>query len=107
LSVAGCAAPATPPPATAAAPEAAVPGPPRPVQPPPFAGGAPARPESTASARTASRLAILDAAWRTVRDQHYDKTLGGVDWSAVLAKYEPLPLAPRASAAFSRVANHM
>ncbi len=104
---AGCAAPTTPPPATPAAPEATAAAPPHPVQPPAFAGGAPATPESAADARTATRRAILDAAWRIVRDKHYDKTLGGLDWNAVRAKYEPLALAAPSDAAFYRVANQM
>jgi C-terminal peptidase prc len=103
---AGCAAPAPPPPMTAAS-EAAAPTPPHPVQPPAFAAGAPATRESAEAARTATRRAILDAAWRTVRDKHYDKTLGGVDWNAVRAKYEPLALAAPSEAAFYRVANQM
>ncbi|HVV51879.1 MAG TPA: S41 family peptidase, partial [Polyangia bacterium] len=53
------------------------------------------------------RRAILDAAWRTVRDKHYDKTLGGLDWNAVRAKYEPLALAAPTDAAFYRVLNQM
>jgi len=101
----GCAAPAAPPPATATAPDDVQP--PHAVQPPPFAAGAPATPESRADARTEGRRAILDAAWRTVRDKHYDKTLGGVDWNAVRAKYEPLALAAPSDAAFYRVANQM
>jgi carboxyl-terminal processing protease len=90
-----------------AASEAAAPTPPHPVQPPAFAAGAPATRESAEAARTATRRAILDAAWRTVRDTHYDKTLGGVDWNAVRAKYEPLALAAPSEAAFYRVANQM
>ena len=39
--------------------------------------GRPPRPRAGADARTALRRAILDAAWPTVRDKHYDKTLGG------------------------------
>jgi carboxyl-terminal processing protease len=104
---AGCAAPPPPAPVTATAPEAAASPPPHPVQPPPFAGGAPATPESAASARNAGRLAILDAAWKLVRDKHYDKTLGGVDWNAVRAKYEPLALGAPSEAAFYRVLNQM
>ena len=102
---AGCAASAPPPPAAPAEPTAAQP--PHPIQPPPFAGGAPATPESRADARTTMRRAILDAAWKTVRDKHYDKTLGGVDWNAVRAKYEPLALAAPSDAAFYRVLNQM
>jgi carboxyl-terminal processing protease len=100
----GCAAPAPPLPAT---PEPSPPAGP-PVQPPPFAasGPAPSR-EAVASDRRAVRLAILDAAWRTVRDKHYDKTLGGLDWNAVRARYEPLALAAPSEAAFYRALNQM
>ena len=103
---AGCAA-STPPPAPAAPAEPAGSTPPQPVQPPPYGGGANATPESRADARTATRRAILDAAWKTVRDKHYDKTLGGVDWNAVRAKYEPLALGAPSDAAFYRVLNQM
>ena len=40
-----------------------------------------------------------------MRDKHYDKTLGGLDWNAVRAKYEPLalgaPVGRRPSIAFA------
>jgi sarcosine oxidase subunit alpha len=104
LGASGCAAPATPP---AATPEAQPSGPAATVQPPAFTAGAPATPQSVADARTGSRRAILDAAWRIVRDKHYDKTLGGVDWNAMRAKYEPLALAAPSDAAFYRVLNQM
>ena len=42
-----------------------------------------------------------------MRDKHYDKTLGGVDWNAVRAKYEPLALGAPSEAAFYRVLNQM
>jgi carboxyl-terminal processing protease len=105
LSVAaGCAAPAPPPPAEPAAALA----PPANVQPPPFASNAPAPTrEAAASDRRAARLAILDAAWKTVRDKHYDKTLGGVDWNAVRTRYEPLALSAPSEAAFYRALNQM
>jgi carboxyl-terminal processing protease len=99
-----CAAPAPPPPA---APSAAA-APTANVQPPPFAasGPAPTR-EAAAIDRRAPRLAILDAAWKTVRDKHYDKTLGGVDWNAVRARYEPIALSAPSEAAFYRALNQM
>ncbi len=100
-----CAAPAAPPPVAPTAGEAAA----TPVvQPPPFAAAGPApSKEAVASDRRAARLAILDAAWRTVRDKHYDKTLGGLDWNAVRARYEPLALAAPSEAAFYRTLNQM
>ena len=103
----GCATPTTPPPANEAAPANAPTRPPGVIEPPPFAAPTPATPESTADARTQLRRAILDAAWTTVRDKHYDKTLGGLDWKAVRAKYEPLALGAPSEAAFYRVLNQM
>ncbi|HVT10166.1 MAG TPA: S41 family peptidase, partial [Polyangia bacterium] len=88
------------PPATATSPG-------HPVEPPPFAAPPPATPDTAADARTALRRSIVDAAWRTVRDKHFDKTLGGVDWNAVRAKYEPLALGAPSDAAFYRVLNQM
>jgi carboxyl-terminal processing protease len=31
----------------------------------------------------------FDTVWTTVRDQHFDKTLNGVDWEAVRVEFEP------------------
>src|SRR4029078_7111631 len=90
----------------AGAPEATG-APPHAVQPPPFDAGTPATPERAASARTTERRAILDAASRAERDKHYDKTLGGLDWNAVRAKYEPLALGAPSEAAFYHVLNQM
>jgi carboxyl-terminal processing protease len=99
-----CAAPAPPPPVE----PAAVAPPPAAVQPPPFAAaGPPPTQEAAANDRRAARLAILDAAWKTVRDKHYDKTLGGVDWKAVRARYEPIALSAPSEAAFYRTLNQM
>jgi carboxyl-terminal processing protease len=105
LLATGCAAPA-PPPAVAVSPAPAAPPGPA-VEPPPFAAAAPASPTQAVDARTALRRQILDAAWRTVRDKHFDRTLGGLDWNAVRAKYEPLALGAPGDAAFYRVLNQM
>jgi carboxyl-terminal processing protease len=102
-----CAAPAPPPPQTPSGP-AAAPAPGPAVTPPPFDPNAtPATPQAAADARTAMRRSILNAAWQTVRDKHYDPKLGGVDWNAVRAKYEPLALAAPSEAAFYRTLNQM
>lgn len=34
-------------------------------------------------------LASFDLAWQTVRDNHYDPTLGGLDWAAVGREFRP------------------
>jgi sarcosine oxidase, subunit alpha len=104
LFAVGCA--TAPPAAPPAAPGAPVSKPPQTVEPPPFAG-APTTPEHVADARTELRRSILDAAWRAVRDKHFDKTLGGLDWNAVRARYEPLAIAAPSDAAFYRVLNQM
>lgn len=57
--------------------------------------------------QTALRREILDAAWKTVRDKHYDKTLGGIDWNAVRARYEVRAVDAPDERTFYRVANEM
>jgi carboxyl-terminal processing protease len=59
------------------------------------------------SARSALRRSIFEAAWTTVRDKHYDKTLGGVDWDKVRAKYEPLAVGAPDEPTFYRFVNEM
>jgi len=105
LAAGGCAAPPPPPAATPSAETTTAP--PHPVEPPPFAAPPPSTRETAASAQTELRRSIVDAAWRTVRDNHFDKTLGGLDWNAVRAKYEPLALGAPSDAAFYRVLNQM
>ncbi|HSZ81354.1 MAG TPA: S41 family peptidase [Polyangia bacterium] len=102
VALGACAAPPPPPVATPASVTAPA------VEPPPFAAttAAPTR-EATANDQRALRLSIFDAAWKTVRDKHYDRTLGGLDWNAVRARYEPLALAAPSEAAFYRVLNQM
>jgi C-terminal peptidase prc len=106
-AITGCASAPPPPVPTPATTTTVEPTPPENIQPPPFAPGPPATRESAADAETALRRSILDAAWHLVRDKHYDKTLGGLDWNAVRAKYEPLALAAPSDAAFYRVLNQM
>jgi len=103
---AGCAAPpapapATPPPISARPADAAV------VEPPAFVPTPVAAREARDDTRRTERRAILDAAWKLVRDKHYDKTLGGIDWTAVRARYEPLALAAPSDATFYRTLNQM
>ena len=57
----------------------------------------PATPAATGDNQAALRArnaATFDAVWTTVRDTHWDPTLGGVDWPAVRVE-----LLPRAEAA--------
>lgn len=54
-------------------------------------GVAPATASTTADA-TAARaedLAAFDQVWTTIRDQHWDPALGGLDWDAIRAELRP------------------
>ncbi|HEY4395414.1 MAG TPA: S41 family peptidase [Polyangia bacterium] len=102
---AGCAAPTPPPAGTPATPAPSGPGPV--VEPPPFTAAPAPGVAGGESPETQMRRQIFEAAWRTVRDHHYDKTLGGLDWNAMRAKYEPLALAAPTEPAFYRVVNQM
>jgi carboxyl-terminal processing protease len=53
------------------------------------------------------RESIFAAAWTTVRDKDFDKSLAGLDWLAVRAKYEPLALAAPDEPTFYRMLNEM
>ena len=102
-----------PPPEPAAVPSEAAPvsapaAAPSKLEPPPFPSAAPPITRERADdLRTANRRAIFDAAWRLVRDKHYDRRLGGVNWAAARARYEPIALAAPSEAAFYRALNQM
>jgi carboxyl-terminal processing protease len=98
----------------AAAPGPATPPPPDPaaagLAPPPLAQAGPAPgidPANPKSAERQTRQAIFEGAWSLVRDKHFDKTLGGLDWNSVRTKYEPLALAAPDAATFYRFVNQM
>ena len=80
-----------------------------PVTPPP-AATTPSEgidPRDPRSADRQTRRSIFEAAWTIVRDKHYDKTLGGLDWTALRAKYEPLAVGAPDQATFYRFLNQM
>jgi carboxyl-terminal processing protease len=80
-----------------------------PVTPPP-AATTPSEgidPRDSRSADRQIRKSIFDGAWTIVRDKHYDKTLGGKDWAALRAKYEPLALGAPDQGTFYRFLNQM
>jgi carboxyl-terminal processing protease len=56
-------------------------------------------PSPSPATNAAINAATFDAVWTTVRDSHWDATLGGVDWNAVRAE-----LLPKATAAESNEA---
>jgi len=99
------------PPAVAEAPAAQQPSvqipPPDPRLQPTFTPSAATTPEGRRDQRLAERREIIDAVWRTVRDQHYDPRLGGLDWIAVRGRYEPLALGAPSDEAFYRTLNDM
>ena len=74
---------------------------------PTFTPSAATTPEGRRDQRIAERREIIDAVWRTVRDQHYDSRLGGLDWIAVRGRYEPVALAAPSDEAFYRTLNDM
>jgi carboxyl-terminal processing protease len=50
---------------------------------------------ATATAQSSLAGETFDAAWRIVRDSHFDKTLNGVDWNRVAAELRPRAAAAR------------
>lgn len=103
--VAGC---GTSPPPLPATPEPVVPAPDPRLQPTFTPSPVPAAtPEAREDRRTAERREIIAAVWRTVRDRHYDPTLGGVDWAAARRRYEPRAIGAPSDAAFYSVLNDM
>ena len=105
----GCAgrAPAPQPPAAAPGPDAAAV-----TQPPAFVplgadGGSGTLPWQPGSARNQIREAIFTGAWTAVRDKHFDKTLGGLDWEGLRKKYQPLALGAPDEPTFYRMLNQM
>jgi carboxyl-terminal processing protease len=50
---------------------------------------------SIAGAQVPKGVETFDAAWRIVRDSHFDKSLNGVDWNAVSAELRPRAAAAR------------
>ena len=109
LTAVGCAGRAAAPPPAAAPddPSASAhlaPPPLASTEPTPGADGG--EPRSGARERQ-TRQAIFEGAWTLVRDKHYDKKLGGLDWNALRAKYQPLALGAPDTATFYRFLNQM
>ncbi len=80
------------------------------LEPPPLAVQADARPvhaTDPASPRSEMRKSIFEGAWGIVRDKHYDKALGGLDWNALRAKYQPLAIGAPDEPTFYRFVNEM
>jgi carboxyl-terminal processing protease len=109
LVLAGCAAPRALPPGQAAQ-TALASG----LEPPPVPVEALSGPAAKQSAVLAGKQAqddlrrsIFVAAWTLVRDKHYDKTLGGLDWAGLRQRYEPRAIGAPDQASFYRQLNEM
>jgi carboxyl-terminal processing protease len=55
----------------------------------------------------AQRLEVFQFVWEEVKRSHYDPQLGGVDWDAVRARYEPQVRAADSDTAFYALLNTM
>jgi carboxyl-terminal processing protease len=80
--------------------------------PPPFTpltadGGPGATAIGLGQVRLKIRQEIFTAAWTAVRDKDFDKTLAGLDWEALRAKYQPLALSAPDEPTFYRFLNEM
>ncbi len=51
--------------------------------------------QDPSAARAALNAATFDAVWATIRDTHWDPTLGGIDWLAVRTELMPLAQAAK------------
>jgi carboxyl-terminal processing protease len=90
------------------APEGPAPAPAGPpVTPPPLAETAPGAQPDARAVRRQLRREIFASAWSIIRDKHYDKTLGGLDWNLLRAQYEPLAVEAPDEPTFYRFLNQM
>lgn len=65
-------------------------------------------PAQTATADVAAlRRETFDVVWRTVNENHFDPTFGGLDWAAVGERYRPLAAAAKTDAEFYGVLRRM
>lgn len=55
----------------------------------------------------AQRMEVFQFVWEQVRDSHYDPNLGGVDWDAVRAEFEPRVREAPTDTAFYALLNEM
>ena len=73
-----------------------------------LAGGCIAAASASGRARRCRKaVETFDAAWRIVRDSHFDKTLNGVDWDAVAAELRPKAAAARTAGELRAVLRDM
>lgn len=53
------------------------------------------------------RQETFDIVWRTVKDKHFDPTLGGLDWDKIREQYAPLAAAAKTDTEFYAVLRQM
>ena len=78
---------------------------PRPTQGVP--GGVPGGVPSGLVVSTEVRQETFDIVWRTVKEKHFDPTLGGLDWDKVREQYAPRAAAAKSNAEFYDVLRQM
>jgi carboxyl-terminal processing protease len=78
---------------------------PRPAQGVP--GGVPGGVSGTVVEPSGARQETFDIVWRTVKEKHFDPTLGGVDWDKIREQYVPLALSAKSDAEFYSVLRQM
>src|SRR5215211_560968 len=71
------------------------------------AAAAQAAPVQTPADAAALRREAFDVVWRTVNENHFDPTFGGLDWAAIGERYRPLAAAARTDAEFYSVLRRM
>ena len=60
-----------------------------------------------AAAQVPQGVETFDAAWKIIRDTHFDKTMNGLDWEAVRKELEPRAAAAKTSADLRAVIREM
>ena len=60
-----------------------------------------------AAASSDARQESFDIVWRTIKDKHFDPTLGGLDWNKVREQYEPRAAAAKSDTEFYDVLRQM
>jgi carboxyl-terminal processing protease len=78
---------------------------PRPAQGVP--GGIPGGVSGSVVVLSGARQEAFDIVWRTVKEKHFDPTLGGVDWDKVREQYAPRALSAKSDAEFYSVLRQM
>ncbi|PYT02331.1 MAG: hypothetical protein DMF60_21655, partial [Acidobacteria bacterium] len=53
------------------------------------------------------RQETFDIVWRTVKEKHFDPTLGGLDWNKVREQYAPLAAGAKSNGEFYNVLRQM